>query len=66
MTVLPQLPRAVRFFACLHGLATLGFVLESLVVKENLLAGCPDKVLVTIDAPDWSILIFAMWVASKA
>lgn len=30
-------------------------------MKENLLAGCPDKVLVTIDTPNSPILIFAVW-----
>lgn len=48
-------------FSLLAGFATLGFVLQSLVVKENLLAGSPDKVLVTIDTPDWPILIFTVW-----
>jgi len=43
----------LRLFA---GLATLGFVLEALVVKEYLLACSPDEVLVAVDAPDGAVL----------
>ena len=38
--------------------ASLWFVLESLVVKKNLLACSPNKVFVTVNAPYWPILIF--------
>jgi hypothetical protein len=42
----------------LAGLAALGFVFESLIVKENLLARSPNKVFVTIYTLDWAIQIF--------
>jgi hypothetical protein len=41
----------------LAGLATLGFVLEALVVEDYLLACSPDEVLVAVDAPDGAILM---------
>jgi hypothetical protein len=40
----------------LAGLAALRFVLQALVVKEDLLAGSPNKGLAAIDACDRSIL----------
>jgi hypothetical protein len=42
----------------LAGLATLGFVLQTLVVKENLLAHGPDELSTAIDASDGSIREF--------
>jgi hypothetical protein len=36
-------------------LAALRFILQSLVVKEGLLAGCPDEILVTVYAFDGAI-----------
>jgi hypothetical protein len=36
-------------------LATLGFILQSLVVKKDLLASSPDKVLATVDTLDGAI-----------
>jgi hypothetical protein len=41
--------------------AALGFVLQSLVVEECLLAGCPDEILVTVYAFDGAIWMLWMF-----
>jgi hypothetical protein len=41
-------------------LAALRFVFQAFVMEEHLLAGSPDEVLVTVDASDCPVLIFAM------
>ncbi len=53
--------RKAFVFCLLTRLASFWFVLEAFVVEEHLLAGCPDKVLVTVDTPNRLILIFAVW-----
>lgn len=65
---LDALPDAGRLRRCdrrepfilrlLARLATLGFVLQPLVMKEGLLAGSPDKMLVTINAENRAIRMF--------
>jgi hypothetical protein len=40
----------------LAGFATLGFVLQSFVVKEDLLASRPDEVLPAVNAFDCAVL----------
>jgi len=48
------------FVLCLFArLAAFGFVFQTLVVKENLLACSPDEVLIAVDALDSTILIFS-------
>ncbi len=44
----------------LAGLATLGFVPQSLVVKEDLLTGSPDKVVATVHTGDCAIFKFRL------
>jgi hypothetical protein len=45
------------FVFCLFaGLAAFGLILESLVMKKDLLAGGPDKFLTAVNAMDHSIL----------
>jgi hypothetical protein len=41
------------------GLATLWFVFQSFVVKEDLFARSPDEVFVAVNAPDGAVLKFA-------
>jgi hypothetical protein len=45
-------------FSLLAGLAAFRFILQALVVKEDLLANCPGKGLVAIDTGDRSISKF--------
>ena len=45
-------PFILRLFA---GLAAFGLVLQPLVVKKRLLAGCPDEFLVTVYTQDCAI-----------
>jgi hypothetical protein len=45
---------------CLAGLATLGFVLESLVCEEHLLAGCEDEFRSTIGALQDLVMVVHM------
>jgi hypothetical protein len=47
----------------LAGLATLGLVLQSLVMKEDLLAARPDEILCAINAFDDAILEFHLCLA---
>jgi hypothetical protein len=47
----------------LAGFAPLGFVLQSFIVKENLLASRPDKILRTINTLNRAILEFRLRVA---
>jgi hypothetical protein len=47
-------------FRLLAGLAALWFVFEPFVVKEDLLAGSPGKVLVTIHTMDCTVFIFTI------
>jgi len=44
----------------LAGLATLGFILQALIMKEDLFTGSPDEVLVAINASDRPVLILAI------
>jgi hypothetical protein len=44
----------------LAGLAALGFVLQTLVMKERLFSGCPNEILVTIYALDAAIWMFGI------
>ena len=50
----------------LTGLAAFRFVLQTLVVTENLLAARPDKVFVTINAKDVAVLVFGLGVCPFA
>jgi hypothetical protein len=50
----------------LTGLATFRFVLQTLVVKENLLATRPDKVFVTINTTYVAVLVFGFSVCPFA
>lgn len=43
-------------------LAAFRFVLQTLIVKENLLAARPDKVFVTVNAKDIAVLEFGLGV----
>jgi len=46
------------FILCLlAGLAPFGLVLQAFVVKKDLFAGCPGKLLAAIYARYWAILI---------
>jgi hypothetical protein len=47
----------------LAGLTTLGLVLQTFVVEENLLSGCPDEILSAIDTMYVSILEFHLGVS---
>jgi hypothetical protein len=47
----------------LAGFAPLGFVLQSFIVKEDLLASRPDKILCTVNTPNRAILEFHLRVA---
>jgi hypothetical protein len=44
----------------LAGLAALGLVLQTLVVKEDLLAGCPDEIITAVDAFDRAVIEFRL------
>ena len=46
----------------LAGLAAFRLVLQTLVVKEDLLAASPDEVFVTVNATDVAVLIFGFGV----
>jgi hypothetical protein len=41
----------------LAGFTTLGFVFQTLVVKENLFPRGPNEILVTVDAFDCAVLV---------
>jgi hypothetical protein len=47
----------------LAGFASLGFVLQSFIVKEDLLASRPDKILCTVNTLNRAILEFRLRVA---
>jgi hypothetical protein len=44
----------------LAGFATLGFVLQSFVMKEDLLASRPDEILSAVNTLDWTIIKFRL------
>jgi hypothetical protein len=41
-------------------LATLGFILQTFVVKEDLLASRPDEIVSTINTLDWAVFEFRL------
>jgi hypothetical protein len=41
-------------------LAAFGFILEAFVVKEDLLSGSPDKIFITVNTFNGSVLILAL------
>jgi hypothetical protein len=42
------------------GLATLRFILQTLVVEKSLFPGCPDEILVAVHTPDTAIRMFGI------
>ncbi|HYE66775.1 MAG TPA: hypothetical protein VD966_14395 [Pyrinomonadaceae bacterium] len=50
--------RETLVLGLLAGLAPLGLILQTLVVKEDLLAGGPDEIFSAVNTPDRVILEF--------
>jgi hypothetical protein len=50
----------------LAGLAAFRFVLQTLIVKEYLLAPRPDKIFITVDTVNVAILVFGLGVRPLA
>jgi hypothetical protein len=42
----------------LAGFATFGLVLQPFVMKEDLLARCPDEIVSAVNALDWAVFKF--------